>query len=153
MIGSRAQWLQLGDKPTQYFCGLEHKNFVDKTIKKMRLENGQVITTQAEILEQVRLYYENLFKSKDRDLPDVDLDNLLRGYPIKKLEETDIPPLEGLLTACELGEALNNMKHNKTPGIDGFPAEFLKVFWGKIKFLITRVLNYSYKKGKLPISL
>ena len=45
------------------------------------------------------------------------------------------------------------MKHNKTPVIDGFPAEFLKVFWGKIKFLITRVLNYSYKKGKLPISL
>ena len=45
------------------------------------------------------------------------------------------------------------MKHNKTLGIDGFPAEFLKVFWGKIILLITRVLNYSYKKGKLPISL
>ena len=61
--------------------------------------------------------------------------------------------LEGRLTISELGEALKNMKHNKTPGIDGFPAEFLKVFWGKLKFLVTRVLNYSYEIGKLPISL
>ena len=45
------------------------------------------------------------------------------------------------------------MKHNKTPGIDGFPAEFLKMFWCKIKYLITRVLNNCYKTGILPISL
>ena len=45
------------------------------------------------------------------------------------------------------------MKHNKTPGIDGFPAEFLKVFWAKLKFLVTRVLNYSYDNKKLLISL
>ena len=41
------------------------------------------------------------------------------------------------------------MKHNKTPGID----VFLKVFWRKLKFLVPRVLNYSYDNGKLSISL
>ena len=45
------------------------------------------------------------------------------------------------------------MKINKTPGVDGFPREFFKVFWLKLKFLISRVLNYSYFKGKLFVSL
>ena len=45
------------------------------------------------------------------------------------------------------------MKHNKSPGVDGFPAEFLKIFWGKLKYLITRVLNHCYETGILPISL
>ena len=90
----------------------------------------------------------------DGDLLDVDLDQLLRAYYIKKLERTDIPSLEGLLAACKLDEALKKMKHNKTHGIDEFSLEFLKVFWDKIKFkfMITRVLNYSYKKGKVPTS-
>ena len=45
------------------------------------------------------------------------------------------------------------MKNNKTPVVDGFPCEFFKVFWLKLKFLISRVLNYSYFEGKLSISL
>ena len=45
------------------------------------------------------------------------------------------------------------MKNNKTPGVDGFPCKFFKVFWLKLKFLISRALNYSYFKGKLSISL
>ena len=30
---------------------------------------------------------------------------------------------------------LKNMKYNKSPGIDGISAEFLKVFWGQLIFL------------------
>ena len=45
------------------------------------------------------------------------------------------------------------MKHNKTLGIDGFPAQFFEVFLVKLKFLVTRVPNYSFDNGKLPISL
>ena len=45
------------------------------------------------------------------------------------------------------------MKNNKTPGIDGFPAEFLKMFWCKLKSLITRALNHCYRKGELSVRL
>ena len=53
----------------------------------------------------------------------------------------------------ELGYTLKNMKNNKTPGIDGFPAEFLKIFWCKLKTIITRALNHCFQKGQLSISL
>ena len=153
MIRSRAQWLQCGEKPTKYFCRLEHKNFVDKTMKKIRLENGKTVTKQSEILQEVKHYYSNLFKSRDDNLNSFKLNKLIKGVNITKLNKIDATSLEGPLTTDELGHALRNMKHNKTPGIDGFPAEFLKMFWCKIKYLITRVLNKCYETGILPISL
>ena len=142
--------MKYGEKPTKFFCQLERKTFLDKTIKNISLENGKFVTTQNEILDHVKLYYQNLFKSRDSSLSDADRDRLLKSIPINKLEEKDNCLLKGSLTISELGEALKNMKHNKTPGIDSFPAEFLKVFWGKLKFLVSRVLNYSYDNGKLP---
>ena len=33
------------------------------------------------------------------------------------------------INISELSTALKNIKNNKTPGIDGIPADFLKVFW------------------------
>ena len=45
------------------------------------------------------------------------------------------------------------MKNNKTPGIDGIPADFLKVFWYYLKYFIQRSLNCCFRKGKLSYSL
>ena len=45
------------------------------------------------------------------------------------------------------------MKNNKCPGIDGFPAEFYKVFWGKIKHFVLRGLNHAYTSGEMSISM
>ena len=49
------------------------------------------------------------------------------------------------------------MKNNKTPGIDGFPAEFMKEFfkefWDDVKIFILRAVIESYFKGILPPSL
>lgn len=34
MIRSRAHWLEEGEKPSKYFCNLESRNFLNKTIKQ-----------------------------------------------------------------------------------------------------------------------
>ena len=49
--------------------------------------------------------------------------------------------------------ALQKMKNNKTPEIDGFPADFYKVFWIKIKSIICRAINSCYEAGKLSVSM
>ena len=54
MIHFRVQWLHLGEKPSQFFCGLEKKNFLDKTIRKITLENGVIVTDQNQILDKVK---------------------------------------------------------------------------------------------------
>jgi hypothetical protein len=34
LVRSRAQWVDEGEKPTKYFCGLESKNYTSKIIPK-----------------------------------------------------------------------------------------------------------------------
>ena len=152
-IRSRAQWLQEGEKPTKYFCSLEKGNYINKTLKRLKRNDGTYITSQKDILTEFQLYYKKLFKSHDYQLEEIDLKDLLKKSKVNKLSKAEAISLNGELHMTELNIALKNMKHNKCPGIDGLPSEFLKVFWGKIKYWVLRALNYSFNSGIMPRSL
>ena len=152
-VRSRTQWNIEGEKPTKYFCSLETKNYLSKTIKRLKQSNGSFLTNQKEILDSIAHYYQTLFKSKDQNLSEYCLSDMLGQYSINKLDINEASTLEGALTEIELGKALKNMKHNKTPGIDGFPSEFYKVFWKRLKFCVLNALNDSLARGRLPLSL
>ena len=152
-IRSRVQWLQMGEKPSKYFCSLEKQNCINKTLKKVRKADGTMLTDQKEILNEFKLFYQKLFKSNENQTEYTNLENLMGSISINKLTDAQAISLEGDLKIEELNVALKNMKNGKTPGIDGLPAEFLKVFWNKIKFWILRALNYSFKSGTMPLTL
>ena len=44
------------------------------------------------------------------------------------------------------------MENNKSPGEDGYPAEFYKVFWIDIKTILVKSYKYAYESGGLSIS-
>ena len=44
------------------------------------------------------------------------------------------------------------MDSNKTPGSDGLPAEFCKIFWNDIADFLLGSINYAYKTGQLSVS-
>ena len=44
------------------------------------------------------------------------------------------------------------MASNKSPGIDGLPAEFYKVFWNHVKPFLLNALNCSHTNGYLSIT-
>lgn len=41
------------------------------------------------------------------------------------------------------------MKNDKSPGADGFTAEFFKYFWPDLKYFVIRAINKSYEIGEL----
>ena len=59
---------------------------------------------------------------------------------------------KGLLRAKECLEAVKLMESSKSPGTDGLPAEFCKVFWNDISPHLVSSLNRSYQKEKLAIT-
>ena len=63
------------------------------------------------------------------------------------------PRIGDKILITELAATLKNMKHNKTPGIDGITAEFMKVFGGKRKYFIVNATNNCFDKGCLSTSL
>ena len=149
MVRSRLQWLHEGEKPSKFFCNLENKNFIEKTIKKIQLRNGSIVTDQKEVLQHIRDFYANLLQSKDDKLSDTNLVDL--GLEAGKQDKND--DLGSPLTINELGSVLKQMKANKTPGIDGITSEFLKMFWGKLKYYVVHALNRCFEKGKLSVTL
>ena len=61
--------------------------------------------------------------------------------------------LEGKLKLEEISSALKQMKNNKCPGVDGFPAEFFKISWDKLKYFVLHALNFAIDTGELSVSL
>ena len=60
-------------------------------------------------------------------------------YPLERqLTKASEPSFEGALMENELGNAPKHMKHKKTPGIDGFPSEFYKMFWEYLKSCVLK---------------
>ena len=151
-IRSRVTWLKDGEKPSKFLTSLENKGYIDKTIKRLQKQDGQLISNQKDILKEVKNFYKRLFSQTKNDC-EPQLNVILKKLNTVKLTEDETGSLENELSIEEIGEALKLMKNGKSPGIDGFPAEFFKIFWKKIKFFVLKAYKYAYNKGEMSTSL
>ena len=152
ILRSKSRWYNEGEKNTKYFLNLEKRHFNKKTIKHLTLANDNVVNTDNEILEEAKFFYQNLYSSTNTQ-PDIKEENMF--FPdgnILILNEQEQKHCEGLLTASECLESLKSMESNKSPGSDGLPAEFYKVFWNDINQYLLNALNSAYTKGLLSIT-
>ena len=149
LLRSRANIIEYDEKPTKFFCSLESHNFTSKIIPKIEKEDGKLITDQHEILEEAKHFYQKLYSSRDQSLNQVDLEDELKQYTIPKLNLSESNSLEGQITIDEAAQALKSMKNNRSPGSDGFGADFFKAFWGRLGYFIVRAINYGYEHGEL----
>ena len=98
---------------------------------------------------------ENFYKRLYSDNGNVDgetdnkLTDKLKDYNVPKLSEDEKESLEGHIDYREASTVLRNMANNKSPGSDGFTAEFFKVFWKKIGYFVVRSLNYGFDQREL----
>ena len=154
IIRSRVRWSEEGEKPTKYFCKLESRNYINKTILKIEKENAQTITKQEEILNEIKHFYENLYRNRDmNENQDNEIHTILENIQQNpKLSNESKNNLEGELTEKEILNVLKKMKNNKSPGTDGFTTEFFKFFYNDIKVFIKSALNEGYINGKLSIT-
>ena len=153
MIRSRAQWLNEGEKPSKYLSSLEKHLNTEKTVKKIVTDSGNIITNQKDILSEIKKFYASLFKNKDGKLGTYNLSRIPSLKNSTRLTEHEANKLEGSLTVDEISTALKSMKNQKCPGIDGFPADFFKVFWGKLKYFVLRAINSGFTSGELSLSM
>ena len=150
MLRSRCRYEDLGEKPTKYFLNLESRNYQEKVINNLIDENGEEVYTTQDILETQKKYYKNLYDEKIQ-IDETPICELI-GENENKLNNEEVQSLEGELTYEELTLALKNMKNSKSPGNDGFTAEFFKFFWVDLGKYILRSINYAYRNGLLSVT-
>ena len=84
-------------------------------IRKLKLQDGSLLTSQKDILNEVKNFYKKLFSNKDSLTEDITLDTVIDKQKIYCLQNTEADFLDGQITVKELNEALAKMKNNKTP--------------------------------------
>ena len=129
LLRSRANWHENGEKCTEYFCKLEKKAFVYKTISELVDKNGHHISNQFEILSEQENFYKNLYSSRLRE--NKGNSEIFFQHNVKLTEEQK-NLCEGNLSFKECSAALKMMKNGKSPGSDGFTVDFYKFFWKDI---------------------
>ncbi len=105
-----------------------------------------------EILEEQKKFYENLYSSKKNKDSVREAEFFLCNNNINRLSEEQKDSCEGIIKENEVKAVIKNIKNGKSPGSDGFPIEFYKVFWLDIGEYLLRSLNFAFHKGQLSIT-
>jgi hypothetical protein len=96
---------------------------VKKTqISKSRNAKGEITINTMEIQGIIRDYFENLYSSKFENLEE--MGRFLDIYYYPKLNQEDINHLNRSITQNEVVAAIKSLPKKKSPGPDGFSAEF-----------------------------
>ena len=73
IIRSKSEYIDKGEKPTKFYCGLENHNNVSKTMPRLERTDGTILNKHSEILSETENYYKNLYTSKDDILDNIDI--------------------------------------------------------------------------------
>ena len=151
IIRSKSRWYNEGEKNTKYFLNLEKRHCKQGTITQLKISEKDFVVTDKEILKECESFYQNLY---NHEINNENLDEVF--FPPqqnqKHLTNEEQLVCEGLLKREECLEALKSMNSEKTPGTDGLPCEFYKIFWNDLADILISAFNYAYETGTLSVS-
>jgi hypothetical protein len=150
-IRSRAQWVEEGERSTSYFLRLEKYRQTNNIINRLETSDGLKLTTDREILEEATHFYSSLYTSTNPS--NENIEKYLDDTKFKTvLNEYDRSLCEGKVSLDECTKAVDKLKQNKSPGLDGITAEFYQTFWYCLGTILVKAYNESFNDGILCTS-
>ncbi|KAL6088264.1 hypothetical protein STEG23_033384 [Scotinomys teguina] len=119
-------------------------------INKIRNEIGDKTTNNEEIQRIIRSYSKNLYSTKLENLEEID--KFLDRYHIPKLDQDQIDNLNRPITPEEIETVIKSLPTKKSPGPDGFSAEFYQIFKEELIPILFKLFHTIETEGTLPNS-
>jgi hypothetical protein len=117
-------------------------------ISKIRNAKGEITTNTTEIQRIIRDYFENLYSNKFEYLEE--MDKFLDTYDDPKLNQEDINHLNTSITQHEIEAAIKSLPKKKSPGPDGFSAEFYQTIKEELIPTLFKLFHEIEREGTLP---
>lgn len=148
---AKAHWIQLGERPSSYFLGLEKQQSKQKCITALKDDDGNTPTDRSEILAYQKKYFSEILQEDPSQL-----------YPMEEMEEfihpeEDLPQISRThrdminipFTLQEFESALKDLNNNKSPGSDGITPELYRAFWNVLQQQFYESAIFSLEQGLL----
>ena len=152
ILRSKARWYNEGEKNTKYFLNMEKRHYKQGTISQIKIDDNNFVTSDKDILTECTSFYKSLYASKGDTTNHQAATCFFETENDTVLQEHEQKSCDGLLTKKECLEAIKSMESEKTPGTDGLPAEFYKMFWPDISTPLVNALNHAYETDQLSIT-
>jgi hypothetical protein len=119
-------------------------------INKIRNEKGDITTDPEEIQKNIRSFYKRLYSTKLENLDE--MGKFLDRYHIPKLNQDQINDLNSPISPKEIEAVINSLPTKRSPGPDGFSAEFYKNFKEDLIQVFHKLFPKIEAEGTLPNS-
>jgi hypothetical protein len=119
-------------------------------ISKIRTAKREITTNTTEIQEIIKDYFENLYFNKFENLEE--MDRLLDTYDHPTQNHEDINHQNRSITQNETEAAIKSLPKKKSPGPDGFSAEFYQTFKEELTSILLKLFHEIEREGTLPNS-
>ena len=144
----RVKFLAPYEKPEcdiSFYSKLEGQKRANDRISQIgEKKDGEIFTDQSNIMRVSTEFYKNLYTTEKVNYKVQE--KLLRNVKTKLSKEKQTE-LDKPFSDKEIWKAIQNLPNGKSPGLDGFPVEFYKEFWCKIKDIFMLHVNYVRLRG------
>ena len=125
----------------------EVRRFPDRYIVSVKAPDGRLLRSSREIRDAFRAHFRGRF-ARCTDLPIREFRSYLADFP-----RLGAAGCEGVVTECEVRDALKQVGLNKSPGLDGLPYEVYLRISHMFVPILTDMFNHWFAQGAIPGSV
>ena len=117
-------------------------------IDAIKNDKREITTDSTEIQTIIREYYKQLYANKLVNLEE--MDEFLDTCVLPSLNQEEGKTMNRPITRSEVEAAIKSLPHKKSPGPDGFPAEFYQTHEEELVPFLLKLFQIIQKEGILP---